>query len=68
MVLQFSESSEYKRKTDVLVTVIELARGMTGRAPSATLVDDLLAAHAADGVDGIVAVLIATPAYRDRVL
>ncbi|MEZ5137916.1 MAG: DUF4214 domain-containing protein [Acidimicrobiales bacterium] len=68
VVLQFSESSEYKRKTDVLVTVIELARGMTGRAPSATLVDDLLAAHAADGVDGIVAVLIATPAYRDRVL
>jgi len=68
VVLQFSESGEYQRKTAVLVTAIELARGMTGRAPSASLVDELVAAHGDGGVDAMVAVLIATPAYRVRVL
>lgn len=67
VVLQFSESSEYRRDTLGLVTVIELARGMNGRAPDAALVDALLEAYADAGVDGVHAALISTPAYRNRV-
>jgi hypothetical protein len=67
VVLQFSESSEHQRDMRPTVTVIELARGMNGRAPSAALVDSLLATYADDGTDGVLAALIATATYRDRV-
>jgi len=68
VVLQFSESNEYKNDTNALVTAIEFARGMNGRAPSAALVDDLLAARQSGGNQAMFAVLVSGAAYRDRIL
>ncbi len=68
VVLQFSESSEYKRKTDDLVTVIEYARGMNGRAPSQALVDDLVTARGTGGNAAVLASLISASGYVTRIL
>ena len=67
VVLQFSESSEYERKTRGTVAVVELVRGMTGQAPSQAAVDDLLVTYATDGTKGVFEALIATSAYATRV-
>jgi hypothetical protein len=64
VVLQFSESSEYKRKTEGIVAVVELARGMEGRAPSQARVDELLALHSTGGTKGVVKALTTTSSYR----
>jgi hypothetical protein len=68
VVLQFSESSEYERLTRGIVAVVEYARGMNGRSPSPALYDQLLAAYGEGGTPAVFAALVATPAYRDRVL
>mgnify|MGYP003734242431 CR=1 FL=1 len=67
VVLQFSESSEYERKMRGTVAVVELARGMNGRAPSQAQVDTLLATYATGGTDGVFAALLGSPGYATRV-
>jgi lysophospholipase L1-like esterase len=68
VVLQFSESSEYERKMRGTVLVVEVVRSMLGRAPGQAQVDSLLATYATDGLDGVFATLIGSPAYATRVL
>ncbi len=68
VVLQFSESSEYERKMRGTVAVVELVRGMTGKAPSQAQVNVLLAIYATDGTEGVFKALIAAPTYAARVL
>ncbi|MCB1040043.1 MAG: DUF4214 domain-containing protein [Acidimicrobiales bacterium] len=68
MVTQFSESSEYKRKTEAIVAAVEYARGMNGRAPSASLAAQLVATYEAHGSAGVLAELLASDAYRSRVV
>jgi len=68
VVLQFSESSEYERKMRGTVAVVELVRGMTGKAPSQATVDTLLVVYGTDGTKGVFEALVATPAYAARVL
>lgn len=68
VVLQFSESNEYQVDTTALVSVIEIARGMNGKAPSPALVDDLLATRQAGGNEAVFAAVISGQTYRDRIL
>ena len=68
VVLQFSESSEYERKMRNTVLVVELVRGMTGRAPTQAQVDALLTTYTTDGLSGVVGTMIGAPAYATRVL
>lgn len=67
VVLQFSESSEYKRLTAGLVAVVQYERAMSGRAPSQTLIDQRLATYATDGAAGVFRAIISSSAYRTRV-
>ena len=48
------------------VTVIELARGMNGRAPADALTASLLSTFGSGGTDAVVAALISTGTYRAR--
>jgi hypothetical protein len=50
------------------VAVVELVRGMTGKAPSQATVDTLLVVYGTDGTKGVFEALVATPAYAARVL
>ncbi len=68
VVLQFSESSEYQRKTRGIVTVVEYARGMNGKAPSAALFDQLLAAYDGGGTAAVFTEIVGSSTYRDRIL
>ncbi|WP_426572852.1 DUF4214 domain-containing protein [Aquihabitans sp. McL0605] len=68
VVLQFSESSEYERKTRGTVAIVELARGMNGKVPTQAQVDTLLPIYAADGDQGVFEALVSAAAYRSRVL
>jgi hypothetical protein len=68
VVLQFSESSEYERKMRGTVAVVELVRGMTGKAPSQATVDALLSTYATDGTAGVFGALVGSPGYATRVL
>jgi lysophospholipase L1-like esterase len=68
VVLQFSESNEYKGDTNALVMVIELARGMNGKAPSPALVDELLAVRQSGGDQAVFAALVSGETYRTRIL
>ena len=67
VVLQFSESSEYKRLTTPVVTVVELARGMDGKAPNQIDTEYRLADYGIGGSKGVYAYLIGTSSYRTRV-
>lgn len=67
VVLQFSESGEYRRKTQGIVAVVEYARGMTGRAPSVATFDELLARYEVGGTSAVFAEIVSSAAYRDRV-
>jgi hypothetical protein len=68
VVLSFSESSEYERKMRPTVTIVELVRAMTGRAPTTAQVEALRATYEAGGSAAVFAALIATPEYAARVL
>jgi lysophospholipase L1-like esterase len=68
VVLQFSESSEYKRKTAALVTAIEHARGMDGVAPNQVTIEFRLFDVNTGGVEGLFAALIGQASYRTRVI
>lgn len=68
VVLQFSESSEYKRQTDGIVTVVEYARAMLGKAPNAILTTDLLVAYEVGGAQRVFEAIMSSVAYRTRVL
>jgi len=67
VVLQFSESNEYKTDTYGLVTVIEYARGMNGKAPSPALVDQLVEIHEQGGNAAAFAAVVGGDAYRTRI-
>ena len=67
VVLQFSESNEYKGDTTALVSVIEIARGMNAKAPSPALVADLLAARETGGNQAMLAAIISGETYRTRI-
>ncbi len=68
VVLQFSESSEYERKMRGTVAIVELVRGMTGRAPNQATVDGLLVVYDNDGTYGVFGRLIEAASYAERVL
>jgi lysophospholipase L1-like esterase len=68
VVLQFSESTEYERKMRGTVAVVELVRGMTGRAPTQTQVDNLLVTYEAGGTPAVFGLLIGAPTYAARAL
>lgn len=67
VVLQFSESSEYKRKTAALVASIELHRGMDGTAPDQAAVDSGIALYATGGSKGIFESIVSSTGYRSRI-
>ena len=67
VVLQFSESSEYQRKTLGLVTVIELHRGMDGKAPAQAVVDADLITYGSGGSSAVFAGIAGSNGYRTRV-
>lgn len=66
-MLQFSESSEYKRKTAGLVTVIELHRGMDAKAPARPAVDASLATYGTSGAKGVFESIVSSTGYRSRI-
>lgn len=68
VVLQFSESTEYERKMRGTVAVVELVRGMTGRAPTQAQVDTLLVTYEAGGSAAVFAMLVGSPTYAPRAL
>jgi lysophospholipase L1-like esterase len=67
VMLQFSESPEYKRKTAGMVTTVELTRGMLGRGPTQAEVTARDASFATDGYAGVLTDLIGLASYRTRV-
>lgn len=67
VVLQFSESSEYKRKTAGLVTVIELHRGMDAKAPAQAAVDAGLVTYGTGGAKGVFDAIVSSAGYRSRI-
>jgi lysophospholipase L1-like esterase len=67
VVLQFSESSEYKRLTAGLTAIVQYERAMSGRAPSQTVVDQRLTAFASGGAKGVFEAIVGSSAYRTRV-
>lgn len=68
VVLQFSESSEYKRLANPIVTVVQYARGMNERAPSASLYASLLSSFEAGGSPAVLAAIAASATYRTRIV
>ncbi|MCU1369201.1 MAG: lipolytic protein family [Ilumatobacteraceae bacterium] len=68
VVLSFSESSEYERNMRGTVVVVELVRGMTGKAPTQAQVDPLLALYGTQGMPGVFKALLTDPAYATRAL
>jgi lysophospholipase L1-like esterase len=68
VVLQFSESSEYKRLTTPLVTVIELARGLDGKAPDQVAIEYKLLDLNTGGLEVLFGNLIGQATYRSRVI
>ena len=50
------------------VTVIELARGLTGRAPAAATLEAGLADYALGGASEVFASLLGSASYRSRVV
>lgn len=67
VVLAFSESSEYKRQTEMVVDVIELSRGMDGKAPTDSVIQTRLIDHANGGKQLLFANLIGGSPYRTRI-
>jgi lysophospholipase L1-like esterase len=67
VVLQFSESSEYKRLTAGLVTVIEYERAMRAKAPSQATVDAGLVTYGTGGASAVFDQIVASASYRGRI-
>ena len=53
---------------EAIVAAVDYARGMNGRAPSASLAAQLVATYEAHGSAGVLAELLASDAYRSRVV
>lgn len=67
VVLQFSESNEYKNKTNSLVTVIEYARAMYGKAPSQGVINSLENARVDGGNALVLGTILQNETYLTRI-
>lgn len=67
VVLQFSESSEYKRQMTPIVDVVELGRGLNGRVPDQIETEYRLLDHSTGGAAAVFAHWVGTASYRTRV-